>query len=45
MNKPYFINDGNQSIPWNTTVPDSMLKMKTVSVSYHFVREGVSAGE
>ena len=32
----------NQSVLWNTSIPDSMLKKKTASVSYYFVREGVS---
>ena len=45
VNNPCFIYGDNQSVLWNTTVPDSMLKKKTASVSYHFVREGVSADE
>ena len=45
MNNPCFIFGDNKSVLWNTTVPDSMLKKKTASVSYHFVRGGVSAVE
>ncbi len=45
VNNPCFIFGDNKSVPWNTTVPDSMLKKKTANVSYHFVREGVSADE
>ena len=45
VNNPCFIYGDNQSILWNTSVPDFMLKKKTASVSYHFVREGVSADE
>ena len=42
---PCFIYGDNQSILWNTTVPESMLKKKSSSVAYHFVREAVSADE
>ena len=42
---PCFIYVDNQSVLWNTTVSDSMLKKKATSVPYHFVREGVSADE
>ena len=45
VNNPCFVYGDNQSILWNTSIPDSMLKKKTASVSYHFVREGVSADE
>ena len=45
VNNPCFIFGDNKSVLWNTTVPDSMLKKKTASVSYHFVREGVSSDE
>ena len=37
-----FVFGDNQSLLWNTTVPESTLKKKTSSVAYHFVREGVS---
>ena len=42
---PYFVYGDNQSVLSNTSVPDFMLKKKTASVSYHFVREGVSADQ
>ena len=45
VNNPCFIYGDNQSAPWNTSVPDSMLKKKTSSVAYHFVCEGVSSDE
>ena len=45
VNNPCFIFGDNQSVLWNTTVPDSMLKKKSSSVAYHYVREGVSADE
>ena len=45
VNNPSFIYGDNQTVLWNTTVPDSMLKKKTASASYHFMREGVSADQ
>ena len=45
VQNPCFIYGDNQSVLWNTSVPDSMIKKKTASVSYHFVREGVSSDE
>ena len=45
VNNPCFIFGDNQSVLWNTTIPDSMSKKKTASVSYYFVREGVSSDE
>ena len=42
LENPCFIYGDNQSVLWNTTVPDSTLRKKTSSVAYHFVREGVS---
>ena len=42
VNNPCFIFGDNQSVLWNTTVPESTLKKKSSSVAYHFVREGVS---
>ena len=42
---PCFIYGDNQSVLWNTTCPDSVLRKKTSSVAYHFVREGVSRDE
>ena len=45
VDNPCFIFRDNQSVLWNTTIHDSMLKKKTASVSYHFIRQGVSADE
>ena len=35
----------NQSVLWNTSVPDSVIKKKSNSIAYHFVREGVARDE
>ena len=40
-----FIAGNNQSVLWNTSKPDSMLKKKSNSITYHFVREGVARDE
>ena len=45
VNNPCFIYGDNQSVLWNTSVPESTLKKKSSSVAYHFVREGVSRDE
>ena len=45
VENPCFVYEDNQSVLWNTTIPDSTLKKKTSSVAYHFVREGVSMDE
>ena len=37
---PTFIFGDNQSVLANTTLTKSMLKKKTQSIAYHFVREG-----
>ena len=42
---PSYIFGDNQSVLANTTKPFSMLKKKSCSIAYHFVREGVSKGE
>ena len=42
LNNPCFVYGDNQSVLWNTTIPDSVLKKKTSSVAYNFIREGVS---
>ena len=41
VTNPAFVFGINQSVLWDTTVPDLMLKKKSSSVAYHFVREGV----
>ena len=45
VTNPAFVFGDNQSVLWNTTVPDSTLKKKSSSVAYHFVREGVAKNE
>jgi hypothetical protein len=37
---PAYISGDNQSVLANTTIPDSVLKKKSQSIAYHFVREG-----
>ena len=41
VNNPTFIYGDNQSVLWNTTLPESSLKKKSCTVTYHFCREGV----
>ena len=45
VTNPAFIYGDNQSVLWNTLVPDSTLKKKSLTVAYHFVREGVARNE
>ena len=40
-----FIYGDNQSVLYNTSLPDSALKKKSQSIAYHFVREGVARDE
>ena len=42
---PCFIYGDNQSVFFNTSLPESALKMKLNSIAYHSVREGVAADE
>ena len=42
---PTFVFGDNQSVLYNTTLPDSTLKKKAQSICYHFVREGVARNE
>ena len=42
---PTYIYGDNQSVPKNGSVPDSMLKKKSNSIAYNFVREGVTIKE
>ena len=41
---PCFVYGDNNSVLYNTTLPESTLKKKSNSVSYHDVREGVATG-
>ena len=42
---PAYIQGDNQSVLANTSIPDSVLKKKSQSLAYHFVREGCARGE
>ena len=42
---PTFIYGDNQLVLANTTIPDSTLKKKSQSITYHFVREGAARDE
>ena len=42
---PMFIYGDNQLVLANTTIPNSMLKKKSQSIAYHFVREGTAWDE
>ena len=43
--RPVHIIGDNKSVLCNTSIPDSMLKKKSQSIAYHFVREGVARDE
>jgi hypothetical protein len=43
--EPAFISGDNQSVLYNTTIPDSTLKKKSQSIVYHLVREGSTRDE
>ena len=45
VSNPTLIYGDNQSVLWNTKVPESALKKKSAAVAYHFCREGVSRNE
>ena len=42
---PTYIYGDNQSVLVNSTIPTSVLRKKSSSIAYHFVREGVAADE
>ena len=42
---PSYIFGDNKSVLVNSSKPDSVLKKKSVSIAYHFVREGSAADE
>ena len=44
-NEPTYIFGDNQSVLANTSVPHSVLKKKSNSIAYHFVREGCARDE
>ena len=43
--EPAFVYGDNQSVLANTTMPHSVLKKKSSSIAYHFVREGSARDE
>ena len=42
---PTYVYGDNQSVLYNTTIPESTLKKKSQSLCYQFVREGVARNE
>ena len=40
-----FLYSENQSVLYNTLIPESMLKNKSQGIAYHFVREGCARNE
>ena len=40
-----YVYGDNQSVLYNTTIPESTLKKKSQSIAYHFVREGCARSE
>ena len=40
-NEPDYIEADNQSVLYNTTIPDSTLKKKSQSIAYHMIREAL----
>ncbi len=42
---PAYIFGDNQSVLFNTSIPDSTLKKKSQSIAYHFIREGAARDE
>jgi hypothetical protein len=43
--EPAYISGDNQSVLYNTSIPDSTLKKKSQSIAYHYVREGSARDE
>ena len=42
---PCYVYGDNQSVLYNTTLPESTLKKKSNSIAFHAVREGVATNE
>lgn len=42
---PAYIQGDNQSVLANTSIPNSVLKKKSQSLAYHFIRESCARGE
>ena len=45
VDDPCYVYGDNQSVLANVTIPDSILKKKSNSIAYHYVREGVARRE
>mmetsp|Transcript_12714 Transcript_12714/g.18116 ORF Transcript_12714/g.18116 Transcript_12714/m.18116 type:complete len:403 (+) Transcript_12714:1096-2304(+) len=45
VNHPTYVYCDNQSVATNSSIPTSVLKKKSSSIAYHFVREGVAANK
>ena len=45
INDPTFVYGDNKSMVYNTSIPESVLRKKNNSISYHFIREGSACGE
>ena len=45
VDMPCYIFGDNKSVLSNTSLPDSVLQKKSLSIAYHFVREGTAADE
>ena len=45
VDDPCYVYGDNQSVLSNTSIPESVLKKKSNSIAYHFVREGCAKDE
>jgi len=43
--RPAFVYGDNEAVLKNTTIPESVLKKRSLSLAYHYVREGCARGE
>jgi hypothetical protein len=44
LEDPTFVRVDNMSVVYNSSIPQSVLKKKSNSIAYHFVRECAAAG-
>ena len=45
VDEPVFIYGDNQSVPVNSSVPESTLKRKSQSIDFHFIGKGCATDE
>jgi hypothetical protein len=45
VDSPCYVFGDNKSVLSNASIPDSVLQKKSLSIAYHFVREGTAANE